>query len=159
LKIYKCLLLEIPLLFFSSNISTLTSFIEGLASLLYPFEYQFPFISVLPSNLYTIIENANCFCLGVNETYKKSFFDENGLEIDDKQIIIVNLDEFPISLQPFTKYDDKDTIKCLILNDEINQFNWEDEMKIRNHLYFQTNLPIHYKNKISDNIKDYGITC
>ena len=155
MKIYKCLLLEIPLLFFSSNISTLTSFIEGIVSLLYPFEYQFPFISVLPSNLYTIIENANCFCLGVNETYKESFFDDNGLEIDDKQIIIVNLDESPISLQPITKYEVRDQIKCLILNDEINQFNWEDEMKFRNNLFFQTNLPSHYKNKIIDNIKEY----
>jgi hypothetical protein len=110
---------------------------------------------VLPSNLYTIIENANCFCLGVNETYRESFFDDNGLEIDDKQIIIVNLDESPISLQPITKYEVREQIKCLILNDEINQFNWEDEMKFRNNLFFQTNLPSHYKNKIIDNIKEY----
>ena len=156
MKAYKCLLLEIPILFFSKDITLLTTVTEGLNILLYPFEYQYPFISVLPVNSYSLIEASHCYCLGINETYKKNFFKGNNLEIDDKTIAIVDLDSNPIRVFPTKTQEDKDEIDCLILNANTNSTNWEEEMKYRNNLYFIADLPIHYKNKLIDHINIYS---
>ena len=156
MKAYKCLLLEIPILFFSKDITLLTTVTEGLNILLYPFEYQYPFISVLPVNSYSLIEASHCYCLGINETYKENFFEVNNLEIDDKTIAIVDLDSNPIRVFPTKTQETKDEINCLILNANTNSTNWEEEMKYRNNLYFIADLPIHYKNKLIDHINIYS---
>jgi hypothetical protein len=156
MKAYKCLLLEIPILFFSKDITLLTTVTEGLNILLYPFEYQYPFISVLPVNSYSLIEASHCYCLGINETYKEKFFEGNNLEIDDKTIAIVDLDSNPIRVFPTKTQKTKDEINCLILNANTNSTNWEEEMKYRNNLYFIADLPIHYKNKLIDHINIYS---
>ena len=54
-EIIKFMLLEEPMLFFCEDIHVLTYTIEGLLSLLYPFEYQYPAISVLPEENYSFI--------------------------------------------------------------------------------------------------------
>ena len=92
MKIIKCILLEVPIIFFSVDKERLTSIIEGLLSLIFPFQYQYPNISILPTNCYSLIEIFPSFVLGINEPYTEGFFRDNNIEIDDKIIVIVNLD-------------------------------------------------------------------
>lgn len=101
LSIYKCLLLEIPLLFFSSNKELLSNTIESFLSLLYPFEYQYPHISILPDSNCGLIETEKCFVFGINRELKFSnekqtiflpYFKEMNINIPNKAILICDLD-------------------------------------------------------------------
>lgn len=71
MKIFKSLLLEIPILFFCDNIHNLTTIYESFMCLLYPFKYQFPHISILPDINFSIIENCESFSFGINQLWKK----------------------------------------------------------------------------------------
>ena len=51
MKIFKYILLEIPLLFFCKNKSALSLFVDNLLSLLNPFVYILPHISLLPPRI------------------------------------------------------------------------------------------------------------
>ena len=90
IKIYKCILLEIPLLFFSDNKYHLSSIIETFLSLISPFRYAHPCISILPKKLYGLINSEKKFLFGINQNYDDNFFDKNDIDLD-KNIIIVNL--------------------------------------------------------------------
>ena len=50
--IYKFMLYEMKMIFFSSQISQVTNIIECFLLLLKPFTYQYRILSVLPKNLY-----------------------------------------------------------------------------------------------------------
>ena len=106
LSIYKGLLLEIPILFFSKNKELLTNIIESFLSLLYPLEYQYPHISVLPDSHCGLIETEKCFVFGINrelqieikvgENGEKNryakYFQNMNLNVANKPIILANID-------------------------------------------------------------------
>lgn len=157
LKLFKCILLEIPLIFYSENIDMLTTITEGIMSLTYPFRYQYPFISVLPSNMYSLIETANTFVVGINEDIMKkndqgkNFFERNGLEIEDKTIIVVNID---IDKEQITMLKPTGDIRpCIYLND-LDYISTETQMYI-NGLFDSVEFPLHYKKKCHKLISDY----
>ena len=91
MKIFKYILLEIPLLFFCKNKSALSLFVDNLLSLLNPFVYILPHISLLPQELYGLINSESKFIFGINEEYSKDFFEENNIDLD-KSIVVVKLD-------------------------------------------------------------------
>ena len=66
IEILKCLLMEIPILFFSKNKEKLTNIFETFIFLLSPFEYQYPHVSLLPDINSGIIEMAKSFAFGIN---------------------------------------------------------------------------------------------
>ena len=90
LKIFKYILLEIPLLFFSPDKTVLSLFVDNLLSLLNPFIYVLPHISLLPQELYGLINSEQKFIFGINEAYNENFFNENNIDLD-KSIVIIDL--------------------------------------------------------------------
>ena len=101
IDILKCLLLEIPILFFSKNKERLTNLFETFMSLLSPFEYQNPHVSILPDINAGLIEMSKTFAFGINEEWvepnnkdkKKTYFEKFNLNIFNKVIKIVDLDK------------------------------------------------------------------
>lgn len=157
LKIYKCILLEIPLIFYSNDLEKLTIITEGLVSLTYPFEYKHPFISILPASNYSLIEISPSFVVGVNENIfwrddkGQNFFERNNIEIDDKTIICVNID---VEKNQITELKPKSAeTPCIYLND-LNLNSSENQNYINN-LYDTVDFPIHYKKKTIKLLVEY----
>ena len=90
--IYRYLFLEARILFFSKNIDILNVFIYGFLALLYPFEYQYQIITLLPEENFEIIESITPFIAGINSKYNPNFFEEKNLTLSDS-ILIVDIDE------------------------------------------------------------------
>ena len=88
---YHNLFLETRILFFSEDIQSLNMFIYGLLSLLYPFQYQYQVVTILPQENFTIIESITPFIAGINLAYTEDFFDKNDLTLSDG-ILIVDID-------------------------------------------------------------------
>ena len=97
INIYHHLFLETRVLFFSQDISSLNIFIYGLLSLLYPFEYQYQIVTILPKENFEIIESITPFIAGINEEYEEDFFDSKNLALSDC-ILVVDLDKCKINL-------------------------------------------------------------
>ena len=91
IKIYRYILLEIPILFFCTKKEILSNFIENFLSFLSPFTYSLPNVSILPKKFYGLINSESKFIFGVNEKYVPKFFRNNKIDID-KNIIVVNID-------------------------------------------------------------------
>ena len=97
-KIFRFMLLEIPLLFFSTDKGALSLFVDNMLSLLNPFVYVLPHISVLPNELYGLINSEPKFIFGINESYTENFFVDNNIDLD-KSIVIVNLKEKKVKVK------------------------------------------------------------
>ena len=92
IDIYRYLFLETRILFFSKKIENLNIFIYGFLSLLYPFEYQYQVVTILPKDNYEILESITPFIGGINQKYNPNFFEEKELTLSDC-ILIVDIDE------------------------------------------------------------------
>ena len=91
IKIFRYILYEIPILFFSDNKLILSLFIDIFLTVLSPFKYVFPHISILPKKLYGLINSEQQFIFGINQTYNENFFTNNNIELD-KTIVIISID-------------------------------------------------------------------
>ena len=132
IKIYRHLFLETRLLFFSENIELLNIYIFSFLSFLYPFDYQYQIVTILPHENYEILESITPFIAGINECYENDFFDEFNftlsdevliIDIDNKKINMVNeQSEIPNFPKTYRKQLEKDLsiIINLYLKDEIN---------------------------------------
>ena len=109
ITIYNYIFLESRILFFSKNIEYLNNFIYGLLALLYPFQYQYQIVTILPKINFEIIESPTPFIAGINQSYTDTFFEDNNFiledsilvcDIDDKKLHIIKektkLPEFPV---------------------------------------------------------------
>ena len=90
LRIFKYMVLEIPLLFFSKDRGALTLFVDNFITLLNPFVYILPHISILPNELYGLINSEQKFIFGINEEFSNKFFEDNNIELD-KSIVVICL--------------------------------------------------------------------
>ena len=90
-KMYHNLFLETRILFFSENIQLLNMYIFGLLSLLYPFQYQYQVVTILPEENFEIIESITPFIAGINMSYREDFFQIRDLTLSDA-ILIVDID-------------------------------------------------------------------
>ena len=135
LKIFKYILLEIPILFFCEDKSNLTSIIESFISLLSPFKYVHPFISILPQKLYGFISVEKKFIFGIYETYNPNFFKKNEIEID-KNIVIVSIDKKVGKIDFILKENFDNNEDILIIKEEksydynkkyMNNYNFVDK--------------------------------
>ena len=91
LEIYKYLLYETKLVFFSEDLYTLTNAILSFVFLLSPFKYQFQIVSVLPNNLYKFMETISPYIFGVNEKFTQNFMRDNDVVIEDT-ICLIDID-------------------------------------------------------------------
>ena len=101
LGIYRCILLEFPILFFSDDKEKLTIVIETFLNLIYPFEYQYPHISILPDCNAGLIEMEKSYIFGINKKFDKkvndgvndiTYFKEMHLNLSNKVILICDID-------------------------------------------------------------------
>ena len=94
IKIFKYFLYEIPILFFSENKLYLSLFIDTFLTVLSPFKYAFPHISLLPKDLYGLISSEQKYIFGINENYNENFFYNNNIELDKTIVVVsINIDE------------------------------------------------------------------
>ena len=88
---YHNLFLESRILFFSEDIQSLNMYIFGLLSLLYPFQYQYQVVTILPEENFEIIESITPFIAGINMPYTDDFFEIRDLTLSDG-ILVVDID-------------------------------------------------------------------
>ena len=137
MRIFKYIILEIPLLFFSKDKSALSLFVDNLLSLLNPFNYVLPHISLLPHELYGLINSEPKFIFGINEEYTPKFFEDNNIDLD-KSIAIVNLDSNKKSDSKIIEIMKKiEMAECLVINEKIkkkqNDKNTDENIFYDNH--------------------------
>ena len=137
MKIFKYIILEVPLLFFSKNKNVLSLFVDNFMSLLNPFSYVLPHISLLPYELYGLINSEQKFIFGINEEYSKNFFEENNIDLD-KSIVIVQLDSLKKNESKIIEIiKNVEAEECLVINEKIkqkeNDKNTEENIFFNNH--------------------------
>ena len=93
LDIFKFILFEGNLIFFSSKIYELTNSIISFLNLLSPFKYQHQVISVLSKVYYSYLESDIPFIFGINQRYHDKFFEDNDINLRAKIVFIIDLDE------------------------------------------------------------------
>ena len=90
-SMYNYLFLETRILFFSSNVDILNIYIYGLLALLYPFQYQYQIVTILPEENFEIMESITPFIAGINQTFSDDFFDRRGYTLSDL-VVVVDID-------------------------------------------------------------------
>ena len=165
-EIIKCLLSEVPILFFCQNKERLTNIFETFLFLLNPFEYQYPHVSILPDINAGIIEIAKTFAFGINHEWvepnnieqKKTYFEKLNLNVFNKLIKIVDIDRGKITKyyvhnqsQRIIKFNDLgENIKdesFFIPSKEINSDALNDSDKYE--------LPAHYLSKFKKRLNEF----
>ena len=91
ISMYNYLFLETRILFFSQNIEILNIYIYGLLSFLYPFQYQYQIVTILPEENFEIMESITPFIAGINQTFEEDFFEKRGYTLSDL-IVVVDID-------------------------------------------------------------------
>ena len=97
INIYNYIFLESRILFFSRNIEYLNNFIYGLLALLYPFQYQYQIVTILPQINFEIIESPTPFIAGINQSFHDKFFDEHNFILEDS-ILVVDIDNKKVNV-------------------------------------------------------------
>ena len=92
ISIYRHLFLETRLLFFSQRIELLNIYIFSFLSFLYPFDYQYQIVTILPRENFEIMESITPFIAGINESYQDDFFDKYSLTLSDS-ILVIDIDK------------------------------------------------------------------
>ena len=164
-EIIKFILLEEPILFFCEDTHILTYIIEGIMSLIYPFEYQYPIISVLPEENYSFISVFKHFIFGINYKYYDEIFQKKGIILDDKKyIIIIKIEK---RFENILNCDEEDNLKYSVITsivsdaskpflkleqDKINDFeNHNDNDNIAEKK--KITLPLHYLEKCTKRLE------
>lgn len=142
LDIFKYLLLEEKIIVFSTDKNTLSAVIEGFTSLLYPFNYVFPFTTILPMDNIALIENFPTYFVGINSKYDINFFKNCGVEINDISLLIIDVDGKKI-IYHNPDYLDLNIISLKKFNESFNPVEGSSE------------LPKHYRAKLIEKIQDY----
>ena len=106
LDIYKFILYEGNVIFFSSKIANLTNSIMSFLFLLSPFKYQYQVISILPKEFFSYMDSDIPFIFGINQKYNYNFFSDNNIDLKNL-VCIVDLDEKKYEFIP-KKYNIKD---------------------------------------------------
>ena len=156
IKIFKYIILEIPILFFSENTEVLSQIIQGFLSLLQPFEYVLPHITILPSRFYGIMNTESKFVFGVPENYSPDFFKNNNILLD-KTIIVVHLSKIKkVKIEEVKKLEDQ---KDYVIIDNYNIFNYiNNESVLPNGTKIDAvniDFPLKLKKKLSNKLKSY----
>lgn len=146
MEIFRFLLYECPILFFSKNKELLTNVVNTFLDLLYPFKYQYPNISILPVINFGLIEIEDSFCFGINETYRDNFFDRNNISIVNKVIQIADIDNGVLKLMK-NKYENNPMIKIKDLGESTRS----DESRL-NSLQYNGDLNKSFKQKLSSRL-------
>ena len=161
MKIFRYMLLEIPLLFFSKDKSALSLFVNNFSSLLNPFVYVLPHIAILPNELYGLINSEPKFIFGINENYYENFFVENNIDLD-KSIVVINLNSEKKSESKIKEINNKmEDSECLVINEQTKKKDNDrntDEYIFYNGSYvnlLSIELPSYAKKKTTSALNTY----
>lgn len=91
-EIYKHILLETKIIFFSKDVNALCHIILGFIALIYPLKYPFQIASSVPKENYNLLESISPFIFGLNEEYKENFFEDNAFDISETNILCCDID-------------------------------------------------------------------
>ena len=157
--VIKFIILEEPILFFSEDKEALTNVIESLISLIYPFQYPYPVMPLLPEQNFSLISLFKHFIFGINYKYSEEVLNKKIILDGIKFVRIIRLDkrfnnilnseeQDKLGYQIFTsiKFDEN---KPLIKFDQIEHNvyrNDKEEIKLI-HEKKKVNLPRHYFEK------------
>ena len=125
IKIFKYIILEVPILFFCSEKTILSAFIENFLALLSPFNYMLPNVSILPNKFYGLINSEPKFLFGINEKYNQNFFKKNNIDID-KNIIVISIDaenKTESKIEEIMKKKEDEDKNYLLVNYDYNTIN------------------------------------
>ena len=167
-QIIKYIILEEPILFFSEDKESLTNVIECLISLIYPLEYPYPVIPILPEQNYSLISLFKHFIFGINCKYSEDFWSKKIILDGVKYLHIIRLDKRfdkllnseekeHLGYQIFTSLK-VDENKPLIKFDQIKKNAYKidkEEARLINEKK-KINLPRHYLEKCC---RKLGKTC
>ena len=156
-NIFRYILYEIPILFFCDDKSICCTFVNVFLTVLSPFKYVFPHISILPKNLYGIIGSEKRFLLGINEIYQEDFFEKNGIEINKTMIIIsINNTRNPPGKIEEKIYDNNNTDKLYIVTNNMSKPT-EDIIIMNNNQtsILNVDIPSSFKKILMDKINHY----
>ena len=92
-EIFKLMLYETKMIFFSTKKGEITNYILSFILLLKPFIYQYRILSILPQKFYYFLVVNNHGIYGVNELYTPNFFEIKNLNIGNELTCIVDLDK------------------------------------------------------------------
>ena len=165
-EIIKCLLSEVPILFFSQSKERLTNIFETFLFLLRPFEYQYPHVSILPDINAGIIEMAKTFAFGINYEWvepdnkegKINYFEKLNLNVFNKLIKIVDIDN-----RKLTKYYMQNQLQRIINFNDLGENIKDDSIFIPskeiNHDALNDSdkyeLPMHYLTKFKKRLNEF----
>lgn len=136
LEIYRHVLLETRIIFFSSAISKLNPIIQGFISLIYPFKYLFQVIPILPH--FDFLESPAPYIMGINKKYENGFFTAHNIDISDLTILVVDIDCNKLELySPSLNEQIPLNIRKKFIQEEVPE------------------LPKHYKSKLIFKINEY----
>ena len=93
IDIFRIMLYEVKMIFFSSEIKDVTNIIMCFLFLLKPFTYQYRILSILPKKDYIFLEDEHPCIFGIRESFYESFFDDNKVDIGEKPVCIVDIDK------------------------------------------------------------------
>ena len=179
IEIYKSLLLEIPLIFFSNDKEKLTNIVNTFLELLSPFKYQYPNIAILPEDNLGIIEHAKSFVFGINQDWinaenGENFFTRKNILIINKPIRICDIDKQKLDLyynkkdaESVISFEELGNINQNLENTDPNSNNASNITDINNTntTFNKTNeynynligyqLPIHYGDKLKRNLNNF----
>ena len=163
IRIYKYILLEKPILFFSDDKEKLTNIFESFLSLIFPFEYQNPHCSILPECNSGIIEQAKSFLFGINEKWvesgeeKKNYFHRLHLNVF-KTVLICDIDREKVftyqryNIDAILTFDELLSNKYPNLNPII--LTTAKENNLSNPNKEQIKMPNKYSEKLKKKLKD-----
>ena len=166
-EIIRSIILEEPILFFCDNIQNLTHTIEGILALIYPLEYPYPVVSVLPEENYSLISAFNHFIFGINCQFSEDLIKQKIINLDGKKIVVIvrieNRFSNPLnsSEKDKLKYPVISTLKAnkkkpLIKLDQLKNYGVEKNQNIDKNIQEKKRspkLPIHYFGKCSKRLE------
>lgn len=158
IEIFRYLLFETKMIFFSSKLYDLTNTIMSILSLITPFKYQFQVVSVLPKELYHFIETISPYIFGINEAYDENFIKKNNITLEDTTICIVDIDQdklYIISTDEKSKNEDFPEFPKHLkekIEKDYNSYIQELISKARDNVSIK-NI-IHYKKSDSKDVKE-----
>ena len=166
-EIIRSIILEEPILFFCEDIQNLTHTIEGILALIYPLEYPYPVVSVLPEENFALINAFNHFIFGINYQFSEDLIKQKIINLDGKKIVIIvrieNRFTNPLnsSEKDKLKYSVITTLKAnkkkpLVKLDQLRNYGMENNQnneKTTQEKKKSPKLPIHYFGKCSKRLE------
>ena len=154
-NIFKNILLENCVLFFSEHRQYLSNTIECFLNILSPFKYIYSNITILPQKYFGLIHSQEKFIFGINQKYSEDFFINNQISVN-KNILIVIIkknEKNEIKIMTEEIFCREETKLEYIISLNIN--NNKQENKTNKNNLFNIDLPIKNKKKILFKLKNY----